>query len=51
MKRWKITVVLDLNEQHPRKWFAEALAENLQPSENIVDLDYEFQFDVQEEKA
>ena len=51
MRRWKITVVLDLNEQHPRKWFADVLAESLGPNETIQELDYEFQFNVQEEKA
>lgn len=46
MRRWKITVVLDLNEQHPRKWFAEALTENLQPNETIEELDMEFLGDI-----
>ena len=43
-------MVLDLNEQHPRKWFAEALAENLQPNETIVELDYFVWFDIPDQK-
>lgn len=41
-KRWKITLTMDILEgSHPRKWFIETIAENLEIDENIIDYDFE----------
>ena len=38
---FKVTMVLELTDeaQHPRKWVADAINENLEPGEDIFDIE------------
>ena len=40
---FKVTMVLALDDesQHPRKWVADAINENLEPGEDIFDIEFE----------
>jgi len=48
MSKYKVTLVLELNEGHPRKWLGEAIWENLNDGEDILEIDYE-ELDVNED--
>jgi hypothetical protein len=48
MSKYKVTLVLELNEGHPRKWLSEAIWENLNDGEDILEIDYE-ELDVNED--
>ena len=43
MKLYKITMFLELNEDagHPRKWVPEAIWDNLQDGEDIVEIQFD----------
>ena len=41
MAVYKVTMVIEVNEGHPRKWVADAISENLNDGEDILEIDFE----------
>jgi hypothetical protein len=41
MATYKVELVLEVNEGHPRKWLLDAINECLQPGEDILDYSIE----------
>lgn len=41
LRRWKVTLILDIEETNPRKFIPETIAEVLEPNEDLVN--YEVQ--------
>ena len=41
MAIFKVTMVIEVNEGHPRKWVADAISECLDLDEDILDIDFE----------
>ena len=39
--QYKVTIILEVNEGHPRKWIPEAIYENLQYGEELIEITYE----------
>ena len=41
MAIYKVTMILAVDEGHPRKWVADAISENLNDGEDILDIELE----------
>ena len=41
MAVYKVTMVIEVNEGHPRKWVADAISECLDLDEDILEIDFE----------
>lgn len=41
MAQYKVTMVLEVVDGHPRKWLADAIWENLNEGEDILELEIE----------
>ena len=41
MAIYKVTMIITTDEGHPRKWVADAISENMNDGEDILEIDFE----------